>query len=428
MTITINGSNDAAIISGTTTGSVIEAGGVANAAPGAPIATGTLTDTDVDNAPNTFTAVSSPTPSAGGYGSFTMTAAGVWTYTLNDANGAVQALNVGGTLTDTFTVTTIDGTAKVVTIMINGSDDAAIISGTATGSVIEIRGVVNATPGTQTATGTLTDTDVDNAPNTFTAVSSPTPSSGGYGTFTMTAAGVWTYTLNDANSTVQALNVGDTLADSFTVSSIDGTPQVVTITIHGPLIGATGTAPPLTLSESHLTATALDDNIAGSAPNAMLTTTSGSFSTAFTSVQGVDGAAISYALSIAGGNGTASGLVDSNTGQADVLVLNGNTIEGHVGLAGGTLAFTIQLDPTTGVVTFTEYRAVTQPFGTNPDGGEGVSLTAGIVNLTATIIGEGRRLPDGEHRSRQPADDHRRRPNDWRFRRDNYRRPRQSSR
>ena len=36
-------------------------------------------------------------------------------------------------------------------------------------------------------------------------------------------------------------------------------------------------------------------------------------------------------------------------------------------------------------MTFTEYRAVTQPFGTNPDGGEGVSLTAGIVNLTATI-------------------------------------------
>ena len=34
-TIAINGTNDAAIISGTTTGSVIEAGGVANAALGA---------------------------------------------------------------------------------------------------------------------------------------------------------------------------------------------------------------------------------------------------------------------------------------------------------------------------------------------------------------------------------------------------------
>jgi VCBS repeat-containing protein len=382
VTVTITGSNDAAIISGTVTGAVTEAG---TASPGTPTAIGTLTDTDVDNAANAFAAVTSPTASAGGYGTFTMTAAGVWTYALNNANGAVQALNVGDKLTDSFTVTTVDGTAQVVTVTINGSNDAAIISGTTTGSVVEIRGVVNATPGTQTATGTLTDTDLDNPPNTFTAVSSPTPSAGRYGTFTMTAAGVWIYTLDDTNSSVQALNVGDTLTDTFTVSSIDGTPQVVTITIHGPLVGATGTAPSLTLSESHLTATALDDNIAGSAPNATLTTTSGNFSTAFTSVQGVDGATISYALSIAGGSGTASGLIDSHTGQADVLVLNGNTIEGHVGTTGGTLAFTVQLDPTTGVVTFTEYRAVTQPFGTNPDGGEGVSLTAGIVNLTATI-------------------------------------------
>ena len=36
-----------------------------------------------------------------------MTAAGVWTYTLDNANCAVQALNVGDTLTDTFTVTTV---------------------------------------------------------------------------------------------------------------------------------------------------------------------------------------------------------------------------------------------------------------------------------------------------------------------------------
>ena len=129
-TITINGTNDAAIISGTTTGSVIEAGGVANAAPARTTATGTLTDTDVDDTPNTFTAVTSPTASAGGYGTFTMTAAGVWTYTLNNANSAVQALNVGDTLTDSFTVTTVDGTAQVVTVTINGSNDAAIISGT----------------------------------------------------------------------------------------------------------------------------------------------------------------------------------------------------------------------------------------------------------------------------------------------------------
>ncbi len=232
-TININGVNDAASISGTATGSAVEAGGVANATPSTPTATGTLTDTDVDNPPNTFTAVTSPTASAGGYGTFTMTAAGVWTYTINEADGAVQALNVGDTLTDTFTVTTIDGTPQVVTIVIHGTNDAAIISGTTTGSVIEAGDVANATPGTPAATGTLTDADVDNPPNTFTAVTSPTASAGGYGTFTMTPDGVWTYKLDNDNRAVQALNVGDKLTDTFTVTTIDGTPQVVTITING---------------------------------------------------------------------------------------------------------------------------------------------------------------------------------------------------
>jgi len=232
-TIDINGVNDAAVISGTAAGAVIEAGGVANAAPATPTATGTLTDADVDNTPNTFTAVSSPTASAGGYGSFTMTAAGVWTYTINEANSAVQALNVGGTLTDTFTVTTVDGTAKMVTVTIDGTNDAAIISGTTAGSVIEAGGVANAAPDTPTATGTLTDTDVDNTPNAFTAVSSPTASADGYGSFTMTAAGVWTYTVDNANSAVQALNVGNTLTDTFTVTTVDGTAKLVTVTING---------------------------------------------------------------------------------------------------------------------------------------------------------------------------------------------------
>jgi VCBS repeat-containing protein len=229
VTITIIGTNDSAVISGTTTGSVVEASGVANAAPGAPTATGTLTAADADNAANTFTAVNSPTASAGGYGTFTMAATGAWLYTLNNANNTVQALNVGDTLTDSFTVTTIDGTAQVVTIIINGANDAAIVSGVTIGAVIE----TGATPGTPTASGTLTDSDVDNTPNTFTAVNSQTASAGGYGTFTMTAAGIWTYTLDDNNSVVQALDVGDTLTDTFTVTTVDGTAQQVTITIQG---------------------------------------------------------------------------------------------------------------------------------------------------------------------------------------------------
>jgi len=231
-TIAINGTNDAAIISGATNGTAIEASSVANTALGtlgALSATGTLTSTDVDNAPNTFAAVGTPAASAGGFGTFTMTAAGVWTYTVNDANSAVQALNVGDTLTDSFTVTTIDGTPQVVTLIINGANDAAVISGAATGSVTEDSGTKCDLP---TATGTLTATDVDNAPG-FTAINCPTASDAGYGTFTMTADGVWTYKLDDGNCAVQALNVGDELTDTFKVTSLDGTAQLVTVTING---------------------------------------------------------------------------------------------------------------------------------------------------------------------------------------------------
>jgi VCBS repeat-containing protein len=228
-TIAINGTNDAAVISGATNGTAIEAGSIANAALGGLSASGTLTSTDVDNAPNTFAAVDTPAASARGFGTFTMTATGVWTYTVNNANGAVQALNVGDKLTDSFTVTTIDGTAQVVTVTINGANDAAVVSGATTGSVTEDGGTKCEPP---TVTGTLTATDVDNAPG-FTAVNCPTASDAGYGTFTMTADGVWTYKLDDGNCVVQALNVGDTLIDTFKVTSLDGTAQLVTVTING---------------------------------------------------------------------------------------------------------------------------------------------------------------------------------------------------
>src|SRR4029079_15444825 len=64
---------------------------------------------------------------------------------------------------------------------------------------------------------------------------------------------------------------------------------------------------------------------------------------------------------------------------------NGNTIEGHVGNAAGALAFTIALDPNTGVVTFTQDRSVKEATASNPDTSEAITLTARVVNLTATI-------------------------------------------
>ena len=210
-----------------------EAGGVANGTPGTPTATGDLNCHRRRQSGRRLDRSRHADASANGYGTLTLDAAGVWTYTLDNSNAAVQALNVGGTLTDTFTATTADGTAQLVTITINGANDAAVISGDVTGTVTEAGGVANGTPGTPTATGDLNSTDVDNPADAWTGGRHGAASANGYGTYTLDAAGVWTYTLDNSNAAVQALNVGDTLTDTFTVTTVDGTAQLVTITING---------------------------------------------------------------------------------------------------------------------------------------------------------------------------------------------------
>ena len=236
VTITINGANDAAVISGDFTGTVVEAGGVANGTPGIPTDTGDL-DADV---PPVWTPVGT-TPGASGYGSYTLTAAGVWAYTLDNSNADVQALNAGETLTDTFTAVTTDGTQQLVTITINGRNDAPVISGAAIGSVTEAGGVNNSTPGTPPATGDLSYSDVDNPNDLWVPVNTPLLSQ--FGTYTLTAAGVWTYTLDDDNPAVQARNVGQTLTDTFAAFTVGGTEQLVTITINGANDAADVTGP-----------------------------------------------------------------------------------------------------------------------------------------------------------------------------------------
>jgi VCBS repeat-containing protein len=225
VTITINGANDAAVVTGTTSGSVTEASGVANATPGTPQASGNLDADDVDNPDDSWTAASG----ARTYGSYVLGTDGAWTYTLDDNNAAVQALNTGGTLSDTFTAVTVDGTQQLVTITINGANDAAVVTGTTSGSVTEASGVANATPGTPQASGNLDADDVDNPDDSWTAASGART----YGSYVLGTDGAWTYTLDNDNAAVQALNTGGTLTDTFTAVTVDGTQQLVTITING---------------------------------------------------------------------------------------------------------------------------------------------------------------------------------------------------
>ncbi len=141
--------------------------------------------------------------------------------------------------------------------------------------------------------------------------------------------------------------------------------------------------PTLRLSETHLTAAT--DDVDGSHPNLALTTISANYSVDFTPKPDANGGVVTYALSIHGGNGTASGFIDSQTGLADVLVQNGNTITGHVGGIQGPLAFTISINPNTGVVTFTEDRAVIEAQTSSNPSADIATMSANVVTLTATI-------------------------------------------
>ncbi len=66
---------------------------------------------------------------------------------------------------------------------------------------------------------------MDNSDNAFT----PATITGSTGEFSIDAAGNWTFT---ANSAFDSLNVGDSVNETFNVTTVDGTPSTVQITIN----------------------------------------------------------------------------------------------------------------------------------------------------------------------------------------------------
>ncbi|MDF1756700.1 MAG: VCBS domain-containing protein, partial [Legionellaceae bacterium] len=218
--VTINGTNDAATLSSATetlseTDAALSTGG-------------TLTVSDVDNA-DSFVA---QTNVAGTNGTFNIGTDGVWTYVANDA---FDSLNVGDSVSDTFTVASSDGTTTTVEVTINGTNDAANLS-SATATLSE-------TDAALSTGGTLTVSDVDNA-DSFVAQSNV---AGTNGTFNIGTDGVWTYVANDA---FDSLNVGDSVSDTFTVASSDGTTTTVEVTINGTNDAANLSSATATLSET----------------------------------------------------------------------------------------------------------------------------------------------------------------------------------
>jgi len=223
--ITINGSEDNAVIGGVAVGTVTE--------DGALIASDTLSITDVDTNDNpiSFNDVA-PTLGINGYGTFEITA-NTWNYTLNNGHAAVQALGSGSALNDIYTFAATDGSTRVVTVTINGANDAPVIGGTSTGAVAED---VAVSAGNILDSGSLAIADPDAGESGFIA----TTINGTYGDLTIDAAGNWSYSADNSQSAIQSLQAGESVSDTLTVTSADGSTHDVVITI----IGARDAAPP----------------------------------------------------------------------------------------------------------------------------------------------------------------------------------------
>ncbi len=219
--ITIEGTNDAPTISGVTTGSVNEDGTVTTG--------GQLDKADVDVGDTHTWSVSNA--GKGIYGSFTVNSTtGLWAYTLNNSAANVQALKAGETVLDKIIVTVDDGhggtATQEITVTITGANDVPTFSGKISGSVME-----DASTPLLRDSGRLIVSDADAGQSGIKTSVAPVAAAGTLGTLTIDKDGNWSYTVE--NERVQYLAAGQSKVESFTVETIDGTKQIINVTIHG---------------------------------------------------------------------------------------------------------------------------------------------------------------------------------------------------
>jgi trimeric autotransporter adhesin len=268
LAITITGADDAPV-GVADAGTAIEAGGTGNGTAGSNATGNVLTnDTDVDSGDTkTVSALAGGTIGvglAGTYGTLTLSSDGAYAYAVDNTNSAVQALRTSSnTLTDTFTYTVRDTagltSTAVLTVTIQGADDAPVgVADTATAA--EAGGTGNGTAGTNPAGNVLTnDTDVDSGDTkTVSALAGGTVGvslAGTYGSLTLNSNGAYTYTVNNADATVQALRTSsNTLTDTFTYTVQDTvgltSTATLTITIQGADDAPVGVADTATAAEA----------------------------------------------------------------------------------------------------------------------------------------------------------------------------------
>ncbi|WP_082884503.1 VCBS domain-containing protein, partial [Achromobacter insolitus] len=231
LTITITGTNDIPVVTNDAK-SVTEDVGVSD---GKLSVNGAVTVSDPDAGESTFNTSSlkftGSTHAGGQLGAVTINPDGTYTYKVD--NSAVQFLKAGQTIVETYTVASADGTAtSTITITINGTNDVPKVTNDAK-SVTEDVGVSD---GKLSVNGAVTISDTDTGESTFNTSSlkftGSTHAGGQLGAVTINPDGTYTYKVD--NAAVQFLKAGQTIVETYTVASADGSAtSTITITING---------------------------------------------------------------------------------------------------------------------------------------------------------------------------------------------------
>ena len=269
--ITVTNVNELATITGTASGTISETNSVQSVSS-------SLSVSDPDAGQSYFVAQTDVSGN-NNYGSFSIDASGNWSYTMSSPHNELSA---GQSYTDSITVSSFDGTAtQVIYVYITGTNDAATIGGFSTGEITQT-GVA------QTVTGVLSISDPDAGQSSFVAQTG-VAGNNNYGTFSIDVSGNWAYAMNSAHKEFAA---SKTYTDTITVTSIDGTTQLITVTMAG-----ANDAPTIT-----------------SGSDSSVTTVEAATSTAYTvtATDPDENAVLTY--SISGGKNASLCNIDSSTG------------------------------------------------------------------------------------------------------------------
>ena len=155
-----------------------------------------------------------------------------WTYTADDSQSAIQQLGAGQSITDSFTAVSSDGSAsQLVTVTINGTNDVPVIGGVSTGDGDRGCQRRRRQPHHRRRAHHHRRRS---GPVQFRRASRDRRQPRLRHLHARCRGRHWTYTADDSQSAIQQLGAGQSITDSFTAVSSDGTAsQLVTVTING---------------------------------------------------------------------------------------------------------------------------------------------------------------------------------------------------